>query len=691
FTVHDPTQLIVGIVAERPEGIVGGLDLLPNQNQVAPVILPLEPGDLPGRVEAWGPIDRLIWQDVDTASLEPDQLAALRGWLAGGGRLIIAGGTAGPAGLTGLPDAMLPYRPIVTIDAPAASLTGLLGTLPKDAGDVPALSGDLIAGRVLAGVGDRAVAAERPYGSGLVTLLGFDPTTPWMTESKAAEGLWRRLLPARTMSGFVIGDDNQMVSAVSQLPSLALPPIGGLLALLGAYILLIGPINYLVLRRLNRREWAWVTMPVLILVFAVGAYGFGAALRGSDVIVNEVAIVRGAPGTTEGAAQVYLGVFSPSRGTYDVKVPGGALLSSPISGSIFGGDGTAAVLDVLQGEPATVRSLAVGFGSLRTIRAESAADVPLIESSLRLEDGRLKGTIKNLSDQLLTNVAVVLGSNVGVLSDLAAGSTVSVDVAIGPNVFGPSISERIVGASFFGDPTNATADVLRSYVRRAIIDQLTYDAFKGSQTQISSDGPVILAWGTRDLLDVRIEGQQPRRTGNVLFYLPSRMSVGGATTFHSDLMRSSVVETDAAFLSNEGTYMGFGQGSVTVSYRPLSFEGTFTPTRLILNMNFGDQGQGGLPKEIEPLAGIPPACDPLTSIDCTLSDGLPEIEVFDRTGSVEGGWRRLPHLQGSARYALADPERFVDPSTGAVLVRFVNDRSEQVGLQFTVELVGDVR
>ena len=43
------------------------------------------------------------------------------------------------------------------------------------------------------------------------------------------------------------------MNAVSQLPALALPPIGGLLALLLGYILLIGPINYLVLRRLYRR------------------------------------------------------------------------------------------------------------------------------------------------------------------------------------------------------------------------------------------------------------------------------------------------------------------------------------------------------------------------------------------------------------------------------------------------------
>ena len=91
-------------------------------------------------------------------------------------------------------------------------------------------------------------------------------------------------------------------------------------------------------------------MPILIVAFAAGAYGFGSLLRGSNVIVNEAAIVRGAPGATEGLAQAYLGVFSPTRASYQLRFPGGALLSSPTNGD-FLGDGTAAGLDVLQGDP----------------------------------------------------------------------------------------------------------------------------------------------------------------------------------------------------------------------------------------------------------------------------------------------------------------------------------------------------
>ena len=61
---------------------------------------------------------------------------------------------------------------------------------------------------------------------------------------------------------------------------------------------------------------------MLIAVFTVGSFGIGALLRGSDVIINEVAIVRGAPGTDAATAQSYLGIFSPSRATFQLRVAG---------------------------------------------------------------------------------------------------------------------------------------------------------------------------------------------------------------------------------------------------------------------------------------------------------------------------------------------------------------------------------
>jgi hypothetical protein len=689
YQIHDGTQMIVGIVAERPGDIIGDLDLLPNVNNVKPLTIGLQPSDLPDRVEAWGSLDRLVWQDVDSNQLTPEQIKALRGWVAGGGRLIIAGGTAGPASLSAFPDVLLPYRPTATTDIAPSSLVALLGEVPTGAKDLPALSGKLAAGRALATVGAETVAAERGYGGGAVTLVGFDPTAKWLAGTNAAEGLWRRLIPTRSTGTAGSGDDSQIVQAAAQLPNLALPPVGGLIALLVVYILLIGPINYLILKRIDRREWAWVTMPVLIIAFAVGAYGFGSLLRGTNVLVNEAAIVRGAPGATEGLAQTYLGVFSPTRANYQIRFPGGALLSSPTNGD-FLGDGTAAGLDVLQGDPSRVRDLGVGFGSLRTIRAESAVPVPLVQAALKLENGRLRGTVTNASQETLEAPAVVLGGTVAKLNDLAPGQTSTVDAAMQAVQMGQQLSDKIVGPLFFGDPRQAGEGSARQYARHTIIDQLTFDPNWGFTGQLPADSAVVLAWSDRELLPVEIEGQVARRSANVLWFLPADVSISGKTTFRQDLMRNTVVSSDAAFFNKDPFSMNFGKGKADLSFRPISFDGTIAASQLALGFNAGDIG--GLPGDptlVKPLEQIPIACGdkPVEGCVARVFDGLPEVELFDLTSST---WRHLPHMNGGQRYAVDEPAHYVDATTGTVLVRFINDASDSVGFSLDLSITGDI-
>lgn len=690
YLIHDAAQLVVGVIAEQPQGIIAELNLEPNQNGITPAILALGIADLPERLEAWGTLDRIIWQDVDSNQLSTDQLAALRGWIAGGGQLVIAGGTAGIGTLSGFPDDLLPYRPTATLTVAPTTLTGLIGELPTDAADLPAQGGTLRDGRPLATSGDRVIAAQMDYGSGAVTVLGFDPATRWLAATRDIDVMWRRLLPGRTAGGPVVGsDDSQIVNAVNQLASLALPPIGGLLLLIGGYILLIGPINYLILRRLDRRELAWITMPVLIVAFAGASYAFGTTLRGSDLIVNEVAVVRGAPGATEGSAQVYVGVFSPSRSTYQLEVHGSALLAAPSTGD-FTGNGDPNSLDIVQGDPALVRDLAVGFSSLRTVRADAPATVPLVTTKLTFEKGIVTGTVTNASSITLEKVAVVLGGSVAVIGDMPAGSSKDVSLRPTGNPFFQSLSDRIFGQVFFGDSASLNDEGLRMRVRHAIVDQLTYDPMFGTIGALNANGPVLLAWGRDEVLDVRVQGQSARRNANVLYYLPVGLDVSGTTTFASDLITATVVSSDAAFFSKDPSSVNMGAGSATIAYRPIGFRGSFAASEVQFSMN-GASLPSASATSVAPLDVKPVPCTDATNANpagCTPPhlDGIPEIEVFDVDA---GAWARLPHLGQGTVYSLDTPARFVDRSTGQVLIRFINESADQgLGFQFQISISG---
>jgi hypothetical protein len=723
YELHQVNQTLIGVIADDPGRIIAGLDLPALQNAPAPAAFGLAPESLPDRVQGWTPLDRIIWQDVDSTRLSQAQIGALRSWVASGGRLVIVGGTAGPGTLSAIPDDLLPYRPEATVDVDPEVLLGLVGRLPAGTPALPALAGALAGGRAIATSADRVVAAERTVGAGNVTVVGIDPTLPMIAGAEAGSHLWQRVLPTRETGEVAPSDDNQILSAVSNVPTLALPPVSGLLALLVGYIILIGPVNYLVLRRIDRREWAWVTMPALIAVFAVGAFAYGAVLRGSDILLNEVAIVRGAPGTSEGIAQAYVGLFSPGRGTYQVHVAGDALLSAPINTNFFGDpNGTATALDILQGDPSSVRDLAVAIGGYRVVRADSAVVAPALEIDLQLRDGSLSGSVRNASDSLVEGAAVILGSTVVRIGDLGPGETGRVrSTRVDATSCCQAISDRLLGAQDFGSG-GSSPEAQRTLIRRYLVEQLTFDPnFGRSGWMLGSDGPVVVGWSSEPLLPVEIEGHEARRTANILHYVPSHLEVGGATRFRGDLLRSTIVDSDAPFFSKDPwASIGFGRGTLTMSFQPIAFEGELTPRRLVIGPNFGpdipDNVNAGI---IEPIGPAPeekdgecgrrrldPDCpdvvvplpDPVGPIPDPLGpapdplappvnfDGLPEIELYDVTSET---WMAFEHLPAGL-YEVADGPRYVDPETGQVLVRFRNEVVENVGFTFTIDIEADV-
>lgn len=691
YLVHEAGQLVVGVVAERPAGLVSEMKLPANPFGTSAAVVTLGLADLPERAEGWGTLDRLVWQDVDSNQLSSAQLTALRQWIAAGGRLVIVGGTAGIGTLSAFPDDLLPYRPSATLDLDPTRLIGVLGALPSGATELPAMAGAAGAGRPLVTSGDRVAAAELTYGGGRVTILGFDPTVKWLAESKAVGPLWRTLLPDRSAADGVTTDDGILANAVTLLPALALPPTTGLLVIIGAYILVIGPLNYLILKRLDRRELAWITMPVLVLTFAAASFGYGSYLRGTDLIVNQAAIVRGANGTSEATASVYFGIFSPTRSTYQVSVPQGALLAAPMTG------GSGLALDIVQGtgsaQPSAIRNLAVGTSSIRTVRAELPVAAPPMKATLNLVNGMLTGTFENASDQPLENVAIVLGSAVAMLGDVEAHGTREVRLPVRTNPFPSSLADRVVGASF----DQASELNVRRSTRYALVAQLTADPngeFGGGL--LSADRAVILAFTNDVLLDVEVGNEQPRRNGNVLYYVPVDIGISGAVTFQGDLLRQNVIEADAQIFSKDRLFLSMGAGTATLSYRPIPFDGTFAVREIRLQLNAsGNQVPAATGKPISALAEIPVPC---TDSKNTIPKGclgprpdqLPEVEVFDRTG--EGTWVRLPRLTGEATYTLASPMRYVDPATGQMLVRFVVDNPDMgSGFGFLVALTGTIQ
>jgi hypothetical protein len=123
-----------------------------------------------------------------------------------------------------------------------------------------------------------------------------------------------------------------------------------------------------------------------------------------------------------------------------------------------------------------------------------------------------------------------------------------------------------------------------------MVNQLTYDPTGMFSNSLSADQAVVMAFADRQVLDVKVSAQTPRLNGNVLYYVPIAIGVQGHVSFSSDLMRTTVVQSDSQFFSKDRFFLSMGNGTATLSYRPIPFDGAITATAIRLGLTSG----GGL-------------------------------------------------------------------------------------------------
>ncbi len=315
-------DLLYGVVTSDPGGLAF-LGTISGGRSAADVAY-LDLADLPDVSIAWRALDVLVLDDVDTSRLTAGQLAALRAWAEDGGQLVVTGGPGGPKTTAAVAD-LLP----VTVggvesadDLPALSAFG--GAAFTTPGPYTLTGSSLRTGELLVHQDALPILVHTALGLGGVTFLALDPKLAPLAGWSGHTAVWESILaqtPARGPLGNGIQEGYGAVQAISSIPGLRLPSVWQLLLFLFAYTLIIGPINFLVLRRLRRRELAWVTIPVLVLLFSAITFFTGFRSRGGAAVLNEMSVAYGSVEAERVRTQSIVGLYSPRRGRYDLSLP----------------------------------------------------------------------------------------------------------------------------------------------------------------------------------------------------------------------------------------------------------------------------------------------------------------------------------------------------------------------------------
>jgi hypothetical protein len=456
-------DIFVGILSDQSSGF-GPLNTLVLPSQAASILTEqLNASSMPRMAAALKNFDLLVLDYFTTSTLSQDQLSALQSWVNQGGALIVVGGPQWRQTLSPLPPSLLPVTLSGTTDIPGGTSLLPIGG-PTKGGPQQGKTSDTVnapitvstaeplAGSTVVLASDTTpLMVQSHLGQGTVCYLAFDPTLEPLASWSGTSSLWKTLL-LRTLGdqlvapianpsfGFPLratpsrGGFDSLLQAF--LPN-TLPSITFILVLLLGYIIVLGPLRFLIVRQSKRRNWSWRITLIAIVVFSLLSYGLALQEKGTAVISDTASIVQlgrlGTAGATNSSAHVttYVGVFVPSQGNFQVHIDGNTLVQPSNNQFQYYPTQQTPRLTTITASPkgTDVNLQGVNIWTFHTVVAEQDRSVHGgIISHLTLQDGTLTGTVTNTLSYALNDVYVLISNSYTSLGSVAAGQTKRVNL-----------------------------------------------------------------------------------------------------------------------------------------------------------------------------------------------------------------------------------------------------------------------
>jgi len=443
--VMGDTDRLIVVISDPPDSY-NFLGDLPIPYGGRNVISLMQMEQMPDHTAALDSIDVLIFNSVDSGLLTERQRHSIEAWVNAGGHLILNGGPGAALAMNGF-QALAPAKVSQTlINGSVISLRNyfvsalLEPAAPTITASVSAVALQPQAGaRTLAGAAETPLIVRRELGRGLIDQLAFDPALAPLREWPGRTQLFSALLGGRVNIPLIIGplrDDSNPVEAAGALQAANLPSILLIGGFLIVYVLVIGPLNFLVLRRFKRPVWAWVTVPLLALAFTLFSALTGFRLRGNTPQVHRLSFTMGDASGGEARSYNIIGLFAPRRTEADVDV--GVGLASNLA-EVRSSRTTTTTTTQRIGDPGQMVGFDIGGSSTQAIYVQTDRSLGPLSGALSFQakpitatrqSPQIGGEIVNETGQALKDCVLIVGKDYQVLGDLPPNGRLSGQVLL---------------------------------------------------------------------------------------------------------------------------------------------------------------------------------------------------------------------------------------------------------------------
>ncbi|NGZ76001.1 hypothetical protein [Saccharibacillus alkalitolerans] len=433
---------IVGVLASDPD-TMNFLSLLQSSGQTISVV-PLEADDIGGNPMLLDGLDVLVLNDFASDTLSEEQLGAIRTWVERGGSLLLGGGAGYAKTAAGLEDLSPVEVSGGTESVSAAPLAGGGGgkALPAGSSLTAAKASAKAEASVRYSSGGLPLIASMPVQAGRVWYSAYDLSLAPLSSWAGSADLWGKLLTSDLSAATAVGGGVAVPSfssnyynlsyALDYFPSLHMPKLSVLVWLLLIYVVIAAPILYLILRKFDKREWAWVLIPLIAIVSSAAIY-----MTGSSDKTNELAHTLSyvtLDGEGEGLRRSATALFVPNSGNYKVDFPAGTQVSMMSGDNWMGGSGgqvSGQLNNFVREQPdgTQLRLGGMSYWSVAkfTVEEPEGLETGKLDAELKIdEQGEISGRVVNDTNARLTDAALVAGGKLYKLGQLEPGGEATI-------------------------------------------------------------------------------------------------------------------------------------------------------------------------------------------------------------------------------------------------------------------------
>ncbi|PSL27702.1 hypothetical protein B0H99_11714 [Planomicrobium soli] len=449
---------------------------------------------LPSEAVAWEVVDYLVIDEFAYSDLPDSVQQAVLQWVQQGGHVVV-GSTGNLDAELGNLSEFLPLNLGSSIDV---LIPGLDEKVPVFEAEAKKNA------KTLLETNDQVLAASQQIGSGTLTQTSFSLGDEVVSTQKGYAPLISSLLqknkvsqlnfqgePLRDRMAYQVGDVNELFESFAVSKML----IMGIVIL---YILLIIPVLYIILKKKDKREYAWIIIPAAAVVTSVGLFALGAKDRLGNAQIQQTGFFE--VNATNGLNGHYVNsILSNKGGDYQFVAPSSTTMTYRLKSQMTEQvPHSAAMLErQAAGNSLTLRDMR--YWSVATIMGESYIEnTGSFDVRLNVANKKIGGTITNNFPFAVEDVSVWTGSRLIALGDLNPGQELQVEETINSDILAPASS---VGQSYGYQPI-ADAKALNNARRQSLVS-VSYE-----ELEQSGKTPYVIGYTKDAIVPISLDKQR---------------------------------------------------------------------------------------------------------------------------------------------------------------------------------------